>query len=144
MLNVRFSSTSNLGGLAVITEMDNLREKNTFEFIDQSSLEAHVKAELKESVAESKRNLNGRTTEERLMSIARNQFDMIRFISDIIIQFKNVTDELKKPKESKRTWKDVVAEMNWWPLTVLGSVIAVCCIFSENIVQLVKIIVELF
>lgn len=128
----------------MITEMDNLREKNTFEFIDQSSLDAHVKAELKEAVAESKRNLNGRTTEERLMSIARNQFDTMRFICDIIIQFKNITDELKKPKESKRTWKDVVAEMNWWPLTVLGSVLGISAIFQPQIVEVLKAIAGIF
>ena len=128
----------------MITELDDLREKNSFDLIDQSSLEAHVKADLKESVAESKRNLNGRTTEERLMSIARNQFDTMRFICDIIIQFKNVTDELKKPKESKRTWKDVVAEMNWWPLTVLGSVLGVCAIFQPQIVGVFEAFIKLF
>ena len=128
----------------MITELDELREKNSFDLIDQSSLDAHVKAELKEAVAESKRNLNGRTTEERLMSIARNQFDTMRFICDIIIQFKNVTDELKKPKESKRTWKDVVAEMNWWPLTVLGSVLGIAAIFQPQIVEVLKAIAAIF
>lgn len=128
----------------MITELDDLREKNSFDLIDQSSLEAHVKADLKEAVAESKRNLNGRTTEERLMSIARNQFDMTRFVADIIIQFKNVTDELKKPKESKRSWKDVVAEMNWWPLTVLGSVLGICAIFQPQIVGVLEAFIKLF
>jgi len=126
----------------MITELDELREKNSFDLIDQSSLEAHAKAELKEAVAESKRNLNGRTTEERLMSIARNQFDMTRFVADIIIQFKNITDELKKPKESKRTWKDVVAECKW-PLVVLGGIITVSCIFQPQIISLLTSITGL-
>lgn len=126
----------------MITELDELREKNSFDLIDQSSLEAHVKAELKEAVAESKRNLNGRTTEERLMSIARNQFDMTRFVADIIIQFKNITDELKKPKESKRTWKDVLVECQWACVT-LGGIIGVCSIFAPEIVSLLKAIVGL-
>lgn len=128
----------------MITELDDLREKNSFDLIDQSSLEAHVKADLKEAVAESKRNLNGRTTEERLMSIARNQFDMTRFVADIIIQFKNVTDEMKKPRETKRTWKDVIAEMNWWPLTVLGSVLGICAIFQPQIVGVFEAFMKLF
>jgi hypothetical protein len=78
------------------------------------------------------------------MSIARNQFDMTRFVADIIIQFKNMTDEMKKPKESKRTWKDVVAEMNWWPLTVLGSVLGIAAIFQPQIVGIFEAFIKLF
>ena len=127
----------------MITELDEIREKNAFDMIDASTLEPKTKSELKESVAEAKQNLNGRTLEERCASIARNQFDTTRFISEIIIQFKNMTDELKKPRETKRTWKDVVAEGSW-PLCILGSVIAVCCIFQPQIVHIFEAMVKMF
>ena len=128
----------------MITELDEIREKNAFDMIDASTLEPKTKSELKESVAEAKQNLNGRSLEERCASIARNQFDTTRFISEIIIQFKNMTDELKKPRETKRTWKDVIAEMNWWPITVLGSVLGIAAIFQPQIVHIFEAVVKLF
>lgn len=121
----------------MITEADEVKCKNAFDMIDNSSLEMKTKADLKETIEEAKLNLNGRSVEERLMSIARNQFDTSRLLADIIIQFKNVTDEMRKPKESKRTWKDVVVEGKW-ALCILGSVIAVCTIFQPQIVELIK------
>lgn len=128
----------------MITELDAVKAQNTFDLIDASSLEPKTKADLKESVEEAKLNLNGRTLEERCASIARNQFDTTRFISEIIIQFKNMTDELKKPRETKRTWKDVIAEMNWWPITVLGSVLGIAAIFQPQIVHIFEAVVKLF
>lgn len=130
----------------MITELDEIRCKNTFDMIDASSLEPKTKADLKESVEEAKLNLNGRTLEERCASIARNQFDTTRFLAEIIIQFKNVADEVKtaQKQNQKRTWKDVVAEMNWWPLTVLGSVLGVCAIFQPQIVEVLKTIAAIF
>lgn len=127
----------------MITEMDEVKCKNTFDMIDASNLEPKTKADLKESVEEAKLNLNGRTLEERCASIARNQFDTTRFLADIIIQFKNVADEVKKEKQPKRTWKDVVAECKW-PLVVLGGIIAVCTIFQPQIIELMKVIISVF
>ena len=125
----------------MITEMDNLKAKNTFDMIDASSLEPKTKADLKESVEEAKLNLNGRTLEERCASIARNQFDTTRFLAEIIIQFKNVAEEVKNT-QPKRTWKDVVAECKW-PLVVLGGIIAVSCIFQPQIISLLTSITGL-
>lgn len=126
----------------MITEVDEVKTQNSFDLIDSSSLNPKLKADLKESVEEAKLNLNGRTLDERCASIARNQFDMTRFISEIIIQFKNVTDELKKPKEPKKTWTDVVSDSKW-AICILGSVIAVCCIFQPEITSLLKAVVAI-
>ena len=126
-----------------ISELDEVKCQNTFAMIDASSLEAKTKADLKESVEEAKLNLNGRTLEERCASIARNQFDTTRFLADIIIQFKNVADDVKKAENKKTGWKDVIIAVKW-PLCILGSVIAVCAIFSENIVQLIQTVAKLF
>lgn len=128
----------------MITELDEVKCQNTFDLIDASSLEAKTKADLKESLESAKLNLNGRTLEERCASIARNQFDMTRFISEIIIQFKNVADEVKKGQtvQPKRTWKDVVAECKW-PLVVLGGIISVCSIFAPEIISLLKAVVSI-
>lgn len=128
----------------MITEIDEIRTKNSFDLIDTSSLEPKLKAELKESLEESKLNLNGRSLEERCASIARAQFDMTRFICDIIIQFKRVSDKAAVQATPKRTWKDVVAEMNWWPLTVLGSVLGICAIFQPQIVGVLEAFIKLF
>ncbi len=122
----------------MITELDEVKAQNTFDLIDASNLEPKTKADLKESVEEAKLNLNGRTLEERCASIARNQFDTTRFLAEIIIQFKNVADEVKNT-QPKRTWKDVVAECKW-PLVVLGGIIAVSCIFQPQIIELMKVI----
>lgn len=125
----------------MITEIDNLKAQNTFDLIDASSLEPKTKADLKESVEEAKLNLNGRTLEERCDSIARNQFDTTRFLAEIIIQFKNVAEEVKNT-QPKRTWKDVVAECKW-PLVVLGGIVAVSCIFQPQIISLLTSITSL-
>ena len=125
----------------MITELDEVKAKNTFGLIDASGLEPKTKADLKESVEEAKLNLNGRTLEERCASIARNQFDTTRFLTEIIIQFKNVADEVKNT-QPKRTWKDVVAECKW-PLVVLGGIIAVSCIFQPQIISLLTSITGL-
>ncbi len=130
----------------MITELDEIRCKNTFDMIDASNLEPKTKADLKESVEEAKLNLNGRTLEERCASIARNQFDTTRFLAEIIIQFKNIAEDVKKEKQPiqpKRTWKDALVECQW-ALFGLGSVIAVCSIFSPQIVDLIKAITSLF
>jgi len=126
----------------MITELDEVKCKNAFDMIDASSLEPRTKADLRESVEEAKLNLNGRTLEERCASIARNQFDTTRFLTDIIIQFKNVADEVKNT-QPKRTWKDVVAECKW-PVCVLGGIALVCSIFNTEIVGLLTAIVKLF
>ena len=124
----------------MITEIDDIRTKNTFDMIDASSLEPKTKAELKESVEEAKLNLNGRTLEERCASIARNQFDVVRFIAEVLVKFKSISVQQPQPE---RTWKDVLVECQWgW--VVLGSVISVCCIFNTEIVGLLKAIVKLF
>ena len=129
----------------MITELDEVKCQNTFDMIDASSLEAKTKADLKESVEEAKLNLNGRTLEERCASIARNQFDTTRFLTDIIIQFKNVADEVKKSQntEKKTTWKDVIIAVKW-PVCVLGGIALVCSIFNTEIVNLLTAIVKLF
>lgn len=129
----------------MITELDELRCKNSFDLIDASSLEPRTKADLRESVEEAKLNLNGRSLEERCASIARNQFDTTRFLAEIIIQFKNMADETRRNQNAakKTGWKDVIIAVKW-PLCILGSVIAVCAIFSENIVELCKALAALF
>ncbi len=126
----------------MINEMDEVKCKNTFDMIDASSLEPKTKADLKESVEEAKLNLNGRTLEERCASIARNQFDTTRFLAEIIIQFKQVADDVKK-QPPKRTWKDVIVECRI-PAAVLGSVIAVCTIFQPQLVELMKAFARMF
>lgn len=124
----------------MITELDEVKCKNAFDMIDASSLEPRTKADLRESVEEAKLNLNGRGLEERCASIARNQFDTTRFLTEIIIQFKNMADDAKKGKQVRRTWVDALVETRW-PLCILGSVIAVCCIFQPQIVSLLKAVV---
>lgn len=124
----------------MITERDEIKCRTSLEMIDQSELEPKVKADLKESIEEAKANLNGRTLEERVLSIAQNQFDTTRFLADIIIQFKNATKE--KPEKEKRTWKDVIAECKW-PLVVLGSIISVCSIFQPQIIALLTALTRL-
>lgn len=128
----------------MITEADEVKTKNSFDLIDASSLEGWVKADLKESLEEAKLNLNGRNLEDRVQGIARNQFDSMRLLAGIVIQFKKVADDMertKKPTKPARTWKDVVAEVRW-PLCILGSVVAVCCIFQPQIVEVLKAIVK--
>ena len=122
----------------MITERDEIRAKATLEMIDASSLEPRSKAELKESVEESKANLNGRSLEERVLSIAQTQFDQTRLLAGIIIQFKKVADKMEgEAARPKRTWKDVLCETQWgW--VVLGSVVAVCAIFQPQIVEVLK------
>lgn len=129
----------------MITELDEVRCKNSFDLIDASSLEPRTKADLRESVEEAKLNLNGRSLEERCASIARNQFDTTRFLADIIIQFKNVADEVKKGQENqkKTSWKDVIIAVKW-PVCVLGGIALVCSIFNAEIVNLLTAIVKLF
>ena len=129
----------------MITELDEVKCQNTFAMIDASSLEAKTKADLKESVEEAKLNLNGRTLEERCASIARNQFDTTRFLASVLIQFKNVADEVKKGQtiEKKTTWKDVIIAVRW-PACVLGGIALVCSIFQPQIVALLTAVVKLF
>lgn len=126
----------------MITEMDELKCKNSFEEIDASSLELKTKSDLKEAIEESKLNLNGRTLEERCASIARNQFDTTRFLSSIIIQFKKMADEIDKNEKPKRTWKDVLVECQWG-LVTLGGIISVCSIFAPEIISLLKAVVSI-
>ena len=128
----------------MITEMDEVKCKNTFDLIDASSLEPKTKADLKESVEEAKLNLNGRTLEERCASIARNQFDTTRFLAEIIIQFKQVADDVKKNQtiQQKRTWKDVIIEVRW-PACILGGVLGICAIFQPQIISLLTSIASL-
>lgn len=128
----------------MITEIDEIRTKNTFDIIDASSLDVKLKADLKESLEESKLNLNGRTLEERCAAIARNQFDMTRFIVDIIIQFREAMARREDTGDDSRHKWDYVLVKCRWPLCVLGSVISVCCIFNTEIVGLLKAIVKLF
>lgn len=124
----------------MITERDEIKCRTSLEMIDQSELEPKVKADLKESIEEAKANLNGRTLEERVLSIAQNQFDTTRFLADIIIQFKNATKE--KPEKEKRTWKDVLVETQWASMA-LGTVIAVCSIFQPQIIALLTALTRL-
>lgn len=129
----------------MITEIDEIRTKNSFDLIDTSSLEPKLKAELKESLEESKLNLNGRSLEERCASIARAQFDMTRFICGLVIQFKNIADDIKKNQSAvkKTGWKDVIIAVKW-PVCVLGCIALVCSIFNAEIVNLLTAIVKLF
>lgn len=126
----------------MITELDRVKCQNSFDMIDGSDLELKTKSDLKEALEESLQNLNGRTTEERLSSIARNQFDMTRFVSQIIIQFKNVAEDIRKNSKPKRSWKDTLVETQW-ALVTLGSVIAICSIFAPEIISLLKAVVTL-
>lgn len=126
----------------MITELDEVKCQNTFAMIDASSLEAKTKSDLKEAIEESKLNLNGRTLEERVQGIARNQFDTTRFLAEIIIQFKNVAEDVKKNMKPKRSWKDTLVETQW-ALVTLGSVIAICSIFAPEIISLLKAVVTL-
>lgn len=123
----------------MITESDELKCKNSFDLIDASSLEVKTKADLKETIEEAKLNLNGRTLEERCASIARNQFDCTRFLSEIIIQFKNMADDVKT-KSCKKSWADVVSDSKW-AICILGSVLGICCIFQPEITSIFKAIV---
>lgn len=127
---------------AMITEMDEVKCKNTFDMIDASSLEPKTKADLKESVEEAKLNLNGRTLEERCASIARNQFDTTRLLTSLVIQSKELVANLDNKDNKKRTWKDVLVECQWSCVT-LGGIIGVCSIFAPEIVSLLKAIVGL-
>lgn len=129
----------------MITELDEIRCKNSFDMIEASALEPKTKADLKESVEEAKLNLNGRTLEERCASIARNQFDVTRFLAEIIIQFKNVADDVKKGQtiEKKTNWKDVAIAVRW-PACILGGVLGICAIFQPQIVSVLTAIVGLF
>ena len=127
----------------MITEADEVKCKNAFDMIDSSSLEMKTKADLKETIEEAKLNLNGRSVEERLMSIARNQFDMTRFISDIIIQFKQVTDNAQINMAKKTSWKEVIIAVKW-PICILGGIAIVSSIFQPQIVSLLTAIVKCF
>lgn len=128
----------------MITELDEIRCKNSFDMIEASALEPKTKADLKESVEEAKLNLNGRSLEERCASIARNQFDVTRFLAEIIIQFKNVADDVKKGQtiEKKTTWKDVAIAVRW-PACILGGVLGICAIFQPQIVSVLTALVKL-
>lgn len=123
----------------MITERDKLRMSNSFDRINASTLDPAIKSELKEGIEESLENLNGRNLEDRVLAIAQTQFSQSRFIADLIIQFNDI---LKLRETSKRTWKDVIAECRW-AMVVLGSIIAISAIFSENIVEMVKSISSL-
>lgn len=129
----------------MITELDRVKCQNSFDMIDGSGLEMKTKSDLKEALEESLQNLNGRTLEERCASIARNQFDSMRFICDIIIQFKAMAEDMKKglATQKKTSWKDVIIAVKW-PACVLGGVLGICSIFSENIVELIKAMVAFF
>ncbi len=125
----------------MITERDEIKCRTSLEMIDQSELEAKVKADLKESIEEAKANLNGRTLDERVLSIAQNQFDTTRFLADIIIQFNKATKGAGKATE-KRTWKDVLVETQWASFA-LGTVIAVCSIFQPQIIALLSALTKM-
>ena len=127
------------GHNAMITERDKLRMNNSFDRINASTLDPAIKSELKEGIEESLENLNGRNLEDRVLAIAQTQFSQSRFIADLIIQFNEI---LKLRETPKRTWKDVIAECRW-SMVVLGSIIAISAIFSENIVEMVKSIASL-
>lgn len=77
----------------MIENLDKIRCDDSLNRIESSTLEPHVKDELKSSIYSAMENLNGRTMEERVLAIARNQFDTTRFLAEIIIQFKRVTDK---------------------------------------------------
>lgn len=125
----------------MITERDKLRMSNSFDRINASTLDPTIKSELKEGIEESLENLNGRNLEDRVLAIAQTQFSQSRFIADLIIQFNEI---LKLRETPKKTWKDVIAEMNWWPITVLGSVLGIAAIFQPQIVHIFEAVVKLF
>lgn len=83
----------------MITERDEIKCRTAVEMVDASTLEPRTKADLKEAIEEAKLNLNGRTMEERVLSIAQNQFDTTRFLAEIIIQFKKVADKADKTED---------------------------------------------
>lgn len=126
----------------MINKIDEIKCNDSLARIEESSLEPHTKDDLKASIQCSLENLNGRTLEERCASIARNQFDTTRFLAEIIIQFKQVADDVKK-QPSKRSWKDVIVECRN-AAAILGSVIAVCTIFQPQLVELIKAVASLF
>lgn len=85
----------------MITERDEIKCRTAVEMVDASTLEPRTKADLKEAIEEAKLNLNGRTMEERVLSIAQNQFDTTRFLAEIIIQFKRVADKADKADKTE-------------------------------------------
>lgn len=123
----------------MITEMDEVKCQNAFQMIDSSTLESRTKSDLKETIEEAKLNLNGRTLEERCESIARNQFDTTRFLAEIIIQFKKVSENIHQPKN----WKDVLVESKW-AIVTLGSIISISTIFQPQLIHLLECVAKLF
>ena len=112
---------------------------NSFDRINASTLDQAIKSELKEGIEESLENLNGRNLEDRVLAIAQTQFSQSRFIADLIIQFNEI---LKLRETPKKTWTDVVSDSKW-AICILGSVIAVCCIFQPEITSLLKAVVAI-
>ncbi len=131
-------------GKKMITEIDELKCRNSFENIDASELEPKLKSELKEALEEAKLNLNGRSLEDRVLSIAKNQFNTTRFLADIIIQFHKVLkkSESAKAESAKRTWQDVIIACRN-QLTILGGIVAVCSIFQKELVSLISSLANL-
>jgi len=127
----------------MITERDEIKCQASMEMVEDSSLSPDTKADLKESLESAKLNLNGRTLEERVLSIAQNQFDTTRFIAEIIVRFGDIVKRQKVNAQKEKTWKDVITESRW-AMVALGSIVAVCSIFSENIVALVKTVAGFF
>lgn len=122
----------------MITERDNIKCKASLDMIEKSALDLRTKADLKDSIEEAKLNLNGRTLEERVLSIAQNQFDTTRFLADIIIKFNDNT----KSKQPSRSWKDVIVETKW-AMCALGGIIFVCMVFQPQIIEFAKCVASL-
>lgn len=111
----------------MITERDKSAAEGTKSIIKASSLDTNLKSDLCEAIDESLINLNGRTIEEKVQSIAQAQFTHLRLLCNILC------DVYHKEK----TWKDVVAECKWG-IVILGGIISIACIFQPQIISIIE------
>ena len=99
-----------------VTPQNESKARMSIREIEDSNLDSESKNDLIEMIDDAKITTNGLSPEEKLQSVADNQFRMIRALARVIVTS-------AKPKV--RTWKDVIVECKAWLFPSLCIALAI-------------------
>ena len=102
--------------MMAVTPQNESKARMSIREIEDSNLDSESKNDLIEMIDDAKITTNGLSPEEKLQSVADNQFRMIRALARVIVAS-------AKPKI--RTWKDVIVECKAWLFPSLCIALAI-------------------
>jgi len=102
--------------MMAVTPQNESKARMSIREIEDSNLDSESKNDLIEMIDDAKITTNGLSPEEKLQSVADNQFRMIRALARVIVAS-------AKPKV--RTWKDVIVECKAWLFPSLCIALAI-------------------